>query len=79
MEEKDILCKYASTCKYGVYLGHHNVCDYIGMTGESRFHNGVKGEIVNGKCGYYDRRPNERTRSGAKDRIASKEKKRHVL
>lgn len=79
MEAKDYLCTHADTCKYGVYVGHRSICDYIGMTGQSRFHNGPKGEIVDGKCGYYEDRADERTRSGAKDRIASKEKKRYVL
>jgi hypothetical protein len=75
MEGKDYLCDHADTCLYGVCIGHEYICDYIGMTGESRFHNGPKGEIINGRCGYYD----ERAKIGAKNRIAYKSKKRHVL
>ena len=80
MREKDhYLCKYANICKYGVTVGYFAICDYIGMTGQSRFHEGAKGEIVNGKCGYYEEAAYERTGPGAKDRIINKSKKRYVL
>ena len=80
MENKGYLCTHSSTCKYGVYVGYKkSVCDYIGMTGKSRFHDGPKGEIIDGKCGYYENKADERTRAGAKDRIEYKSKKRHVL
>lgn len=74
------LCKVADTCRYGVTLkGNYSMCDYIGLTGESRLRDEDKGEIVDGKCDYYEDWSDVRTRAGAKDRIESKIKKRHVL
>lgn len=80
MREKDhYLCKYADTCKYGVMVGSWSICDYIGMTGTSRIHNDPAGEIIDGRCGHYEEAADERTSSGAKDRIKYKSEKRHVL
>lgn len=79
-EADNYICKAAKTCRYGVAIHNgYGMCDYIGVTGESRFHNGPKGEIVDGKCGYYEDWSDVRTRFGAKNRIENKIKKRHVF
>lgn len=77
---KHCLCESMPTCYYAVMIdGRFYVCDYIGDVGKSRVHNDPKGEIINGKCGYYKDKRDEGTAAGAKARIDRKRKKRHVL
>lgn len=55
-------CRRYRSCKYGAYLGEgYSYCKFMLMTGKSRLKD-PKGEIVNGKCGYYVRK-----RTGKKD------------
>ena len=55
-------CKVYRSCVYGAYLGDgYSCCNYMIMTGRSRCRD-PKGEIRDGRCGYYDRK-----RAGEKD------------
>ena len=47
-------CKVYKSCRFGADLGEgYSCCNYMIMTGRSRCSD-PRGEIKDGKCGYYD-------------------------
>lgn len=66
-------CRYADSCRYGYTThGGGSFCIYMIVWCRSRWDGDPKGEIKDGRCGYYEDWSNERSRHRAQNRKRNK-------